>query len=446
MASQCWQGATFSQAVVAPDVGGSGILRVPGAMSLPACVAACCDLPGYDLAWLFEGRCYILSCHQGASCRPRERAGADSVLVFLRRASQQTLILQSLVRGEPYGGRWRPSSPILEDPGNLESLRDLALLQQDPPEPRTQDYLEGSPEETAQGPEATGQPSAGGRSNQSEEGEGPGQGRTGSDVDQSRATSTSQGAEGGTRGPAEPDTHRLVSGEPQSTQEAEPHPSFCGFTFRLQTESPSGADSTPQPRTTDSSHPDVATSLPASARPVSTTGVAVTLTPPPADQPLMLSSGNPVDHRQSSEPTTGTALARSLTHSHTHTRLIWFLMLLRLVEGSPACGRSSTSVHASSSRGPDLCPHRSSTHKPAHLQHHGSCGWSVGSFLSSRSCFHLHPVVEHLCSEVRGSNRGPVAIVGPDRKLSLPVGSLLLDGRGSIDDRGIVSYRWDSVR
>lgn len=211
---------------MAPDVGGSGILRVPGAMSLPACVAACCDLPGYDLAWLFEGRCYILSCHQGASCHPRERAGADSVLVFLRRASQQTLILQSLVRGEPYGGRWRPSSPILEDPGNLESLRDLALLQQDPPEPRTQDYLEGSPEETAQGPEATGQPSAGGRSNQSEEGEGPGQGRTGSDVDQSRATSTSQGAEGGTRGPAEPDTHRLVSGEPQSTQEAEPHPSL----------------------------------------------------------------------------------------------------------------------------------------------------------------------------------------------------------------------------
>lgn len=51
-----------------------------------------------------------------------------------------------------------------------------------------------------------------------------------------------------------------------------------------------------------------------------------------------------------------------------------------------------------------------------------------------------------LVAEVRGSNRGPVAVVGPDRKLFLPVSSLLLDGRGSTDDRGVVSYHWDAVR
>ncbi|KAF3838978.1 hypothetical protein F7725_017695 [Dissostichus mawsoni] len=45
-------------------------------------------------------------------------------------------------------------------------------------------------------------------------------------------------------------------------------------------------------------------------------------------------------------------------------------------------------------------------------------------------------------SEVGGSNRGPLAVVGPDRKLVLPVSSLLLNGSGSTDDRGIVSYHW----
>uniref|UniRef100_A0A8C3A630 KIAA0319 n=1 Tax=Cyclopterus lumpus TaxID=8103 RepID=A0A8C3A630_CYCLU len=46
---------------------------------------------------------------------------------------------------------------------------------------------------------------------------------------------------------------------------------------------------------------------------------------------------------------------------------------------------------------------------------------------------------------VRGSNRGPVAIVGPDRKLLLPMSSLSLDGSRSTDDCGIASYRWDAV-
>lgn len=61
-------------------------------------------------------------------------------------------------------------------------------------------------------------------------------------------------------------------------------------------------------------------------------------------------------------------------------------------------------------------------------------------------CFNLYLVANNFVTEVRGSNRGPVAIVGPDQMLIVPVGRLLLDGSGSTDDRGIVAYRWDAVR
>ncbi|CAN9514452.1 unnamed protein product [Ophioblennius macclurei] len=154
VASQCWQGATFSEAVVSPAVDSSGILRVPGAGTLAQCVAACCELPGYELAWLFEGRCYVLSCRRGGGddCRPRQRRGADSVLAFLRRASPpQTLVLQSLVRGEPYGGgggRWAgPPSRSSEAPGDLEALKDLGMLDAEYSEESREDKSRSEPEE-----------------------------------------------------------------------------------------------------------------------------------------------------------------------------------------------------------------------------------------------------------------------------------------------------------
>uniref|UniRef100_A0A8K9XRI2 KIAA0319 n=1 Tax=Oncorhynchus mykiss TaxID=8022 RepID=A0A8K9XRI2_ONCMY len=121
-ASQCWQDATYSEAVVSPALRSSNILRVPDVSSLAQCAGACCDLPGCNLAWLFERRCYILSCQQRENCQPRQRPGADSYMAFVQRGSPQTLLLQSLVRGEPYPSRWRPRHS-----GDVEALNDLAL-------------------------------------------------------------------------------------------------------------------------------------------------------------------------------------------------------------------------------------------------------------------------------------------------------------------------------
>uniref|UniRef100_A0A3Q2UP84 KIAA0319 n=1 Tax=Fundulus heteroclitus TaxID=8078 RepID=A0A3Q2UP84_FUNHE len=144
VASTCWQGATFPEAVVSPAVESSRIMRVPGVASLEQCVVACCDLPGYNLAWLFKGRCYILSCQQGANCQPQVRPGADSVLAFLQRASPQSLLLQSLVRGAPYGGSWGSER-------DLEPLKGLALFDgpragQSDPGMGGVEYSEGSQE------------------------------------------------------------------------------------------------------------------------------------------------------------------------------------------------------------------------------------------------------------------------------------------------------------
>lgn len=126
LAGQCWQGPTYSETVVSPELRSSSILRVPEVLTLAQCVGACCDLPGCDLAWFFERRCYILSCQQKENCQPKKRPGTDSRLAFLQRRRPQTLVLQSLVRDEPYSSQWRllPRHRTPENP-----LKDLALLE-----------------------------------------------------------------------------------------------------------------------------------------------------------------------------------------------------------------------------------------------------------------------------------------------------------------------------
>lgn len=62
------------------------MVRVPGVTSLVQCVAAGCDLPAYDLVWLFQGSCYILNCQQGENCQLCYQPTAHSTLAFLQRA------------------------------------------------------------------------------------------------------------------------------------------------------------------------------------------------------------------------------------------------------------------------------------------------------------------------------------------------------------------------
>ncbi|XP_008297212.1 dyslexia-associated protein KIAA0319 [Stegastes partitus] len=347
VASQCWQGATFSEAVVSPAVESSGILRVPGVASLPQCVAACCDLLGYDLAWLFEGRCYVLSCQQRENCRPRERPGADSFLAFLRRATPQTLVLQSLVRGQPYAGRWTPLSQSSEAPGDLDALKDLALFdlpQQGFSNPGMLDeeYSEEGQEERA-GSELE---SLKGRDrfNQSDVEDIPERGLTEGSVAQIGASSEgnmSRRDEDRTRRPTDPAAAEITE---------------C----RSLTESP----------------------------------------------------GNPAEQ---ASPTV--KLAASVTPEPTKD-------MLKLLQSAPEAPQTTTHLPAwTMTSDPPTASSAASIYPPTMTS----------------------PTAAESVSEVGGSNRGPVAVVGPDRTLFLPVSSVLLNGSGSTDDRGVSSYHWEVV-
>ncbi|RXM96527.1 Dyslexia-associated protein KIAA0319 [Acipenser ruthenus] len=94
------------------------------------CTAACCNLPGCDLAWLFENHCYIVNCQHKDSCEPKKRTSVDSYLTFVQRASPQTLALQSLVRGRlhsQHGSQEDPSASV-ED---ISNLKDYNLFARD---------------------------------------------------------------------------------------------------------------------------------------------------------------------------------------------------------------------------------------------------------------------------------------------------------------------------
>ncbi|KAM8870029.1 dyslexia-associated protein KIAA0319 isoform 2-T4 [Spinachia spinachia] len=351
--SRCLQGATFSKALVSPPIRTGGVLRVPGMASLQQCVAACCDLPGYNLAWMLEGRCYVLSC-QGDECRPQHRPGADSFLAFLQRTSPNTLGLQSLLRGGPYTGRLMALSQSSKAPGDLESLEDLDLL--DGPQQELSagtlkaTYPEGSQEEREESLKR------GDRLNQSEAEEGLEGVWT-----QSRDSSGWKGDGNiwSLTGAAE------TTNNTQSSIDRTSLKTVSSQRNHMRTSPPTPA----QP------HRQISTSLQPGLLKVLQSAVRAPLNS--THQP-----GRPL----TSDPTTTTTdpPGRSLN-----------------------CSANTTNAPR--------------TDPPT-----ADCGtFSV--------------------SQVGESNRGLVAVVGRDRKLLLPVSSLLLDGSSSSDDIGIESYRWDVV-
>ncbi|XP_067912973.1 dyslexia-associated protein KIAA0319-like isoform X2 [Heterodontus francisci] len=121
LSDYCSETAQYSDAIVSPNLKTTKILRVPPAVSMSECISACCDFPGCDLAWMFEGRCYIINCQHKSECEPKKTSAVESFLTFVQRSPPQSSSLQEAHykgRGHSMGVQREPT----EGDSNLEDL------------------------------------------------------------------------------------------------------------------------------------------------------------------------------------------------------------------------------------------------------------------------------------------------------------------------------------
>ncbi|NXC07516.1 K0319 protein, partial [Orthonyx spaldingii] len=137
---QCREGATYSGAVISPNLETTKIMRVPHALSVSDCIAACCDLSGCDLSWMFERRCYIVNCQHKDNCEPKKIETVKSYLTFVLRPSQRPAsllgfgqVIPSMVHS--VGLQNEPSEEV-------SNLKKLSLLGKDPSLEEIPEYID----------------------------------------------------------------------------------------------------------------------------------------------------------------------------------------------------------------------------------------------------------------------------------------------------------------
>uniref|UniRef100_A0A8C3WE71 KIAA0319 n=1 Tax=Catagonus wagneri TaxID=51154 RepID=A0A8C3WE71_9CETA len=124
---QCSEGRTYSHAIISPNLETSRITRVPQTTPVLDCTSACCDLSSCDLAWWFEGRCYLVSCPHEENCQPKQMGSIGSYLTFVLRPAQRPPGL--LDPGEVLLSRGSPSGIWGDLPEDIR--KDLPFLGQD---------------------------------------------------------------------------------------------------------------------------------------------------------------------------------------------------------------------------------------------------------------------------------------------------------------------------
>ncbi|XP_029593131.1 dyslexia-associated protein KIAA0319 homolog isoform X4 [Salmo trutta] len=497
-ASQCWQGATYSEAVVSPALRNSNILRVPDVSSLAQCAGACCDLPGCNLAWLFERRCYILSCQQRENCQPRQRPGADSYMAFLQRGPPQTLLLQSLVRGEPYPSRWRPRPS-----GDVEALKDLALLdgpQTDFGDPGGTDLeypeselgpednggdlpdwpaalegrdgfnlsesegrLEGLGFATEGAESSLPSPSTGATVNQGAPPSDPTSGDTPENKKDSELQNTSM-ASSGPKFIPKPQNDSVHSSQPSQVRTSHPNkaPAHLSSTVPLTT---STQTELTLPRDTvelvASVGPEPQTAARRNQTPKAVTLPVTEVVSLPASSTIINGSQSTDDGVMIShhwEQVGGPSIelgAFSDTQILNLSNLApgEYTFRLTITDSAGLSDSTTAAVKVIQPVENDRLPYPSHvtlapTSSPglaatlAHRQGDPTAATSSVSTAATQMTENKSTPI----AEVKESNGAPVAVVGPNRQLTLPVTSVTLDGSSSTDDHAVTSYHWDTIR
>ncbi|XP_054237634.1 dyslexia-associated protein KIAA0319 homolog isoform X1 [Indicator indicator] len=136
---QCTEGTTYSGAVISPNLETTKIVRVPHAVSVSDCIAACCDLSACDLSWMLERRCYIVNCQHKENCEPKKIETVKSYLTFVLRPSQRPASLLGFGQVIP---SMVHSVGLQIEPSEVSSLKELSLLGKDPSLEEIPEYID----------------------------------------------------------------------------------------------------------------------------------------------------------------------------------------------------------------------------------------------------------------------------------------------------------------
>ncbi|KAM9234604.1 LOW QUALITY PROTEIN: dyslexia-associated protein KIAA0319 homolog [Dugong dugon] len=395
-------------------------MRVPQTTPVMDCTAACYDLSSCDLAWWFEGHCYLLSCPHKENCKPKKMGLIRSCLTFVLRPTQRPTQLldygeMMLNRGLPLGlsgdspEEIRRDLPFLgKDQGEMPDYSDdYRELEQDLFQPISKQEPRGSAEDWGLLP---------GR-----------QGGLNSSVRESSATSAEK--------QRDPELHNLVKlNELAGTPAPEPSPERRlllplvttpssgevlekeeAFSALEQTSNSSGKEVLmPSHNPPPSSLEFSPATMEENPVPTITSNTDHSLTTLPTSTVY----SQPTPSEQPESPTTDSWTVKELMVSAGDNLIITLpkneVELKAFVVPAPF----AETIY--------------------------SYNWSLIS----------HPVdygdeMEQKMQALnlsRVKNNTPVAVAGPDKELIFPLESTTLDGSRSTDGHNIVSYHWDTIR
>ncbi|VCW78514.1 unnamed protein product [Gulo gulo] len=105
---QCSEGRTFANAIISPNLETTRIAWVPQTSPVADCTTACCDLARCDLAWWFEGHCYLVLMPS--------RHPSPARLEFSPASTEESPLLTVPTRSPDHGAPTRPASLIPAEP------------------------------------------------------------------------------------------------------------------------------------------------------------------------------------------------------------------------------------------------------------------------------------------------------------------------------------------
>ncbi|XP_069469725.1 dyslexia-associated protein KIAA0319 homolog isoform X4 [Ambystoma mexicanum] len=123
---QCRNGASYSGAVISPNLETTQIFRVPQAATMSDCASACCNLSQCDLAWMLERHCYIVNCQHKENCEPKKMQTMSSHLIFVLRPPDRLLPFAGY--GAIGASRGRAAGIQADPAGDVGNLKGLSLL------------------------------------------------------------------------------------------------------------------------------------------------------------------------------------------------------------------------------------------------------------------------------------------------------------------------------